>query len=96
MSITPQTHPETMIVITFLNCKKRVIRIISGVSKHTSCRQVFKDYNILSVTCLYILKIVCYIKKHKDSLEQSEQFHNYNMRRKLGLHVQFLQYGPFQ
>jgi hypothetical protein len=63
--------------------RKRVIRIISGVSKHTSCRQIFTDYNILTVTCLYILEIACYIKKYKDSLEQNVKFHNYNMRRKL-------------
>jgi hypothetical protein len=77
-----------MIVITFLNCKKSVIRIISGFSKHTSCRQIFKDYNILTVACLYILETVCYIKKYKDSLE-NVQFHNYNMQRKMDLHVQF-------
>jgi hypothetical protein len=33
--------------------QKRVIRIISGISKHTSCRQIFKDYNILTVTRSY-------------------------------------------
>jgi hypothetical protein len=69
--------------------QKRVIRIISGVSKHTSCRQIFTDYNILTVTCLYILEIACYIKKYRDSPEQNVKFHNYNTRRKLYLHVQF-------
>jgi hypothetical protein len=58
--------------------QKGVIRIISGVSKHTSCRQIFKDYNILTVACLYILEMVCYTKKYKDSLKQNVQFHNYN------------------
>jgi len=76
--------------------RKRVIRIISGVSKHTSCRQIFTDYNILTVTCLYILEIACYIKKYKDSLEQNVQFHNYNMRRKLDLHVQFCNMDLFK
>jgi hypothetical protein len=69
--------------------QRRVILIISGVSKHTSCRQIFKDYNILTVTCLYILEIVCNTKKYKDSLEQNVQFRNYNTQRKLDLHVQF-------
>jgi hypothetical protein len=54
-----------------------------------SCRQIFKNYNILSVACLYILEIVCYVKKYKDSLEQNVQFRNYDMQRKLDLHVQF-------
>jgi hypothetical protein len=66
--------------------QKRVIHIISGVNKHMSCRQMFRDYNILTVVCLYILEIICYIKKYKDSLEQNVQFHNCNTQRKLDLH----------
>jgi hypothetical protein len=69
--------------------QKRVIRIISGTSRKTSCRQIFKDYNILTVTCLYIREIVCFIKKYKGSLEQNVQVHNYNTREKMDLHVQY-------
>jgi hypothetical protein len=76
--------------------EKKVIWIISGVSKDVSCRQIFKDYNILMVACLYILEIVCYIKKYKDSLDQNVQFHNYNMPRKLDLHVQFCNMNLFR
>jgi hypothetical protein len=43
----------------------------------------------LTVACLYIQEIVCYIKKYKDTLEQNVQFHNYDTQRKLDLHVQF-------
>jgi hypothetical protein len=32
-----------------LKCKKKVIWIVSGVSKCTLCRDIFKDYNILTV-----------------------------------------------
>jgi hypothetical protein len=63
--------------------------MISGVNKHTSCRQVFKDYNILIVVSLHVLDAICYIKKYKDSLEQNVHIHNYNMQRKLDLQVQF-------
>jgi hypothetical protein len=69
--------------------QKRVNRIISGTSRQTSCRQIFKDYNMLTVTCLYILEIVCFIKKYKGSLEQNVTFHNYNTRKKMDLHVQY-------
>jgi hypothetical protein len=62
---------------------------MSGVSKRTSCREIFKDYSILSVACLYILDIVCYIKQHKQSLEQNAQIHRYDTRRRLDLHVHF-------
>jgi hypothetical protein len=35
--------------------QKRVWQIISGVSKQLSCRQLFKDFNILPVACIYII-----------------------------------------
>jgi hypothetical protein len=56
-----------MKVTKFLNCKKKkkVLRIISGVNNHTSCRQIFKDYNILT-SSLYTLYVTCFIKKYKD------------------------------
>jgi hypothetical protein len=65
-----------------IKLQKRVIRIISGTSTKTSCIQIFKDYNMLTVTCLYILEIVCFIKKYKGSLEQNVQVHYYNTRKK--------------
>jgi hypothetical protein len=58
-----------------------------GVSKHTSCREIFKDYSIFTVACLYILDIVYYIKKQ--FLEQNAQIHKYDTQRKLDLHVHF-------
>jgi hypothetical protein len=41
-------------------------------------------------------RMVCYIKKYTDSLEQNVQFHNYNTRRKLDLHVQFCNTDLFE
>jgi hypothetical protein len=75
--------------IKIFKLRKRILRIMSGVSKHTSCRDIFKDYSILTVACLYILDIVYYIKKHKQSLEQYAQIHKYDTQRKLDLHVHF-------
>jgi hypothetical protein len=67
-----------MKVISYLNYKKTVIAIINGVSNYTSCRPTFKDYNILTVASLYVIEVVCYIKKYNDSLEHNVQIHNYN------------------
>jgi hypothetical protein len=53
-------------VIPYFNLKKRAIQIISGVSKYMSCRQIFKDYSILTMASLYMLELACYIKKYKD------------------------------
>jgi hypothetical protein len=40
--------------------QKKVLRILSAVSNHTSCRQVFKDYNILTLSSLYILEVTMF------------------------------------
>jgi len=42
--------------------QKRVIQIFSGANKCKSCRKILKDYRILTVTSLYILEVLCYIK----------------------------------
>jgi hypothetical protein len=74
---------------------KKVIRIISGISKYTSCRQVFKDYNILTVSSLYLLEVICFVKKHKESLEQNIHIHAHNMK-KTGFTCSVLQYSSLQ
>jgi hypothetical protein len=73
----------------FLNLQKRVLHIISGVRNRTSCRHIFKDYDVLTLPSLYILQVVCFIKKHKYVMVKSSDIHNYKTQRKLNLHVQY-------
>jgi len=67
--------------------QKRVIRLMSGVRSRTSCRQLFKELNILTLASLYIFEITCFIRKYCQSLEQNYQVHQHNTRRKLDIHV---------
>jgi hypothetical protein len=69
--------------------QKRVLRIISGLGKQESCRQIFKDYRILTVTSLYIFEVLCYIKKYKADLVQNINIHSYNTIINQDFHVQF-------
>jgi hypothetical protein len=69
--------------------QKRVVGIISGVSRYTSCTQLFQDLNILPVPCMYISEVVCHIKLHIEKLEQNNPIHNHNTCQKLNLHVKF-------
>jgi hypothetical protein len=46
------------------------------------CRQLFKDYQILAVTSLYVLEVICFVKNYKFSLEQNVHVHDYDMREK--------------
>lgn len=58
--------------------KKRVIIITWSVSKQLSCRQIFKEYNTLTVASLYIIEVVCYIIKYKNSQVQKVHIYNYH------------------
>jgi len=46
-----------------------------------SCRQIYKDYKILTVASPYVLKVICSIKKYKGSMDLKVCLHNSNMRR---------------
>jgi hypothetical protein len=59
-----------------------------GVSATTSCRQFFKELNILTLASLYIMEVSCFIKKYCKSLEFNADVHNYNTRGKMDIHVQ--------
>jgi hypothetical protein len=61
-----------------LGIQKRVIRSMAGVSVGTSCRQLFKELNILTLVSLYILEVICYIRKHHQVVELNPNIHTYN------------------
>jgi hypothetical protein len=58
-----------------------------GVSSRTSCRQLFKELNILTLVSLNIFEVTCFIRKYCQSLEQNSKVHQYNKRRKYDIHV---------
>jgi hypothetical protein len=60
---------------------------MAGVSSRTSCRQLFKELNILTLASLYIFEVTCFTRKYCQSLEQNSQVHQYNTRRRLDIHV---------
>jgi hypothetical protein len=45
--------------------------------------------DLLPLPCMYIFKLVCYIKSHFGEVDQNRVIHNHNTRQKLNLHVQF-------
>jgi hypothetical protein len=49
-----------------------------GVSSRMSCRQLFKELNILTLASLYIFEVTCFIRKYCQPLEQNSQVHQYN------------------
>ena len=74
--------------MSILGIQKRVIRSMVGVSSRTSCRQLFKELNILTLASLYILEVICFIRKYRQSVELNSSVHTYNTERKIDIHIQ--------
>jgi hypothetical protein len=68
--------------INVFRIQKRVIRLIAGVNKRTSCRLIVSQYKILTLPSLYILVSLCFIKKLKDNLECNSKKYHYSTRGK--------------
>jgi hypothetical protein len=58
--------------------KKKVIRLITGLKRNESCRQIFKEKTTLMVTSLYVLQVMCFIEKYKGNLKQNSAIHEHN------------------
>jgi hypothetical protein len=58
-----------------------------GIKRRESCGGVFEIHKILTMTSLYILEVLCYIKKSSEFIIYNSQLHNYNTRGKNDFHV---------
>jgi hypothetical protein len=74
--------------IKIFRLQKKVIRMISKVGQHVSCRNLFKDLNILPLPCLYISKVVCCVKPNLEKMKFNEEVHDHCTRQKSDLHTQ--------
>jgi len=65
-----------------LSIQKKVIRMITDLKKGESCRQKFKELKILTVTSLYVLEVLCYMKKYGGGISENSVIHEHNSRKK--------------
>jgi hypothetical protein len=69
--------------------QKKVLRIIGKLGRHASCRNLFKDLNILPLPCLYISEVVCCVKLNMEKMKYNEEVHDHCTSQKSDLHTQF-------
>jgi hypothetical protein len=62
-------------------------RIIMNSSKNASCRQLFKDLNILPIQSQYIFSILLFVTKSKDQFLSNSQYIKSNTRQTSDLYV---------
>ena len=76
--------------IRHLNIELKLQQINSNFSSLslTSCRQPFKEMNILILVSLYIMEVICYIRKHHQFVDLNSNIHAHNTQRKMDIHIQ--------
>jgi hypothetical protein len=67
--------------------QKRVIRIITKSSSWASCRQLFKQLEILPLQSQYILSILLFVIKNKNLFANNQNFHTIITRYNSDLHL---------
>jgi hypothetical protein len=77
-----------VVTTRILKIQKRVLRSMVGVNSRTSCRQLFKELNILTIPSLYILEVICYIRKHHQLVQLNSNMHTCNTQRQKDIHIQ--------
>ena len=74
-------------IIKVFQLQKQVIRLIIGVHKREYCRHIFRKFRILTLTSLYILEVLCFIKKYQGYLKQNFGMHGHNTGNKSYLNL---------
>jgi hypothetical protein len=67
-----------------------------GTKRCESYRGAFKIRKILTMTSLYILEVLCFIKKSSKFIIYNSQLHNYNTRSKNDFHVSVCNTAVYQ
>jgi len=62
--------------------QKRVLRILVGVGYRDSCRELFKELKILTLSSQYILSLLLFVIQNRGHFASNSSFHNINTRQK--------------
>jgi hypothetical protein len=76
--------------------QKRVIRIIRRYGYRDSCRELFKELKILTLSSQYIFCILLYIVNNSDYFVSNNVYHNINTRQKNYLHLPQVSLAMYQ
>uniref|UniRef100_A0A1B6JF12 Reverse transcriptase domain-containing protein n=1 Tax=Homalodisca liturata TaxID=320908 RepID=A0A1B6JF12_9HEMI len=72
--------------------QKRVLRIMCNASCRTHCKPLFKDLGILTVTSLYILQLLLYVRINLNVLPTNSSIHDHDTRQRNLLRIRQCNY----
>jgi hypothetical protein len=76
--------------------QKRIIRIMTGSSKRTTCKGLFLKLKILTLTSQYILSLMRFLSSNLDFFTFNSTVHNINTRLRLKLHKPLVKLKMYQ
>jgi len=66
--------------------QKRIVRVMVGADTLTPCRPIFSKLNVLPFPCIYILKMLLYVKTNLSKFTVFNINHNYSTRHQNIIH----------
>lgn len=79
--------------ITLFRIQKRTIRAMVRSDMLDSCKPIFKKLNIMPLPCVYIYRILLFVRtemRSSTSFLTNQQVHNHNTRQRNDLHVNYV------
>jgi len=67
--------------------QKRIIRIITNTGSRDSCRQLFKQLQMLSFPSQYIFSLLFFVNKNRGLFQSNSEIHDLNTRFNHNLHL---------
>ncbi|KAJ8975224.1 hypothetical protein NQ317_002632 [Molorchus minor] len=68
--------------------QKRIIRLLFSLTYTESCRPTFKSKNLLTVTGIYIMKLMIFIHNKKGNLKKFSDIHSYSTRNNNNIYME--------
>jgi hypothetical protein len=76
--------------------QKRVIRILMGCDYRESCRELFKELYILTLSAQYIFPLLLFAVNNRNYFVSNSVYHNIHTRRKNYLHLPQVSLAMYQ
>lgn len=73
--------------INIFRIQKRMIRILTNRTKRESCRQLYKQLQILTLTGQYIYSLLMFVNKYRECFLTNSDIHGRNTRYNLNLQL---------
>ena len=73
--------------VKIFTLQNKIVRIMTGARPRTSCKSLFKQWEILTVLCQYILSFTNFNINNQEIFQTNSSIHNANTRNKLHLHI---------